>query len=169
MDVPLDRASPSQPSPLHRHQSSLEGIIDFSTTVPLGAEQRVQARRKFYHIVQHFEPEAIGARTKDRENRYNRPLLVRLTYEHARSEESQDAFLRAFFRSVALSIDVGDLACDRDVDFEDKAVEDDLRSALFGFAEYLIDNFFLPCKANTSLPLPSRLTHPIRIFSKSLD
>ncbi|GAB1312272.1 hypothetical protein MFIFM68171_02482 [Madurella fahalii] len=166
MDVPLDRASPSQPSSLHRHKPSLEGIIDLSSTVPLGPDQRAHARRKFYHIVQHFELEAMGTgdnrqiTSNSRGNQYNRPLLVRLTYEQARSEESQDVFLCTFFCSVTLSLDVDHLARDRDVEFEDKAIEADLRSALFGFAEYLIDNFFLPLKASTKkTPQPSPAYH----------
>ncbi|KAH6640148.1 hypothetical protein F5144DRAFT_618018 [Chaetomium tenue] len=164
MNITAGKTTPFQAVPLHRHQSSLEEILDFSSTVPLGAEQRGQARRKFYRIVQHFEAESTQtSKTKTagkRGTRYNQPLLIRLTYENARSEESQDVFLRAFFRSMALSLDGEDLKSDLDLDFGNEAVEADLRSSLIGFAEYLIDNFFLPLKASTKkTPQPSPAYH----------
>ncbi|KAK0633309.1 hypothetical protein B0T14DRAFT_533546 [Immersiella caudata] len=108
MDTPI-QVNPSQSSPLHRHQSSLEGVLDFSAELP--AERRP----------------------------YSSPLLVRYTYEYARSQESRDVFLRAFFQSMRLSVD------DEDVDLGDTEVETGLRSALFDFADYLLDNFFLLC------------------------
>ena len=136
--------------------SSLEGIIDFSTArAPLHADQRAHAKRKFYHIVGHFK--TTGGNSKQ----YNRPLLVRLTYEYARSEESQDVFLRAFFQSMALSLDIHDLEADHDVNLSNKSDEADLRSALFGFADYLIDNFFLPRKP-TDIPSQPLFSHPLQ-------
>ncbi|KAK0628492.1 hypothetical protein B0T17DRAFT_652329 [Bombardia bombarda] len=119
------------PLPFHRHQSSLEGVIDFFTEPPLGTDQRTNAKRKFYHIVEYFE-----AANSSNSNHYSRPRLVHFTYDYALSEESRDNFLRAFFRAMALSIDG-----EEDIDFQD------LRSPFFGFADYLLDNFFLPWKA----------------------
>ncbi|POR34512.1 Uncharacterized protein TPAR_05261 [Tolypocladium paradoxum] len=117
------------PSPLH--QSSLEGVIDFSREPPLGAEQRINAKRRFYRIVEHVsDSKSSNKRT------YSRPRLVRFTYEYALCEESRDNFLRAFFRAMALSMDGDD-----EFDYEE------LGSVFFGFADYLLDNFFLPCKA----------------------
>ncbi|KAI3318350.1 hypothetical protein HD806DRAFT_314067 [Xylariaceae sp. AK1471] len=117
-------------TPLHRHQLSLEGIIDFSAGVlPLDSNQRTNAQRRFYRIVKHFEIDDDNNPTQ-----YNPPRLIRLTYEHALSEKSQDNFLRAFFLALALSID-------------EPAAEDDtedLRSPFFGFADYLMDSFYLP-------------------------
>jgi hypothetical protein len=75
-------------------------IIDFSTArAPLHADQRAQAKRKFYRVMGHFEATGGNSNrsTASSGNQYNRPPLVRLTYEYARSEESQDAFLSAFF------------------------------------------------------------------------
>ncbi|KAK3366606.1 hypothetical protein B0T24DRAFT_596516 [Lasiosphaeria ovina] len=65
---------------------------------------------------------------------------VRLTYEYARSEEPQDIFLRAFFQAMSLLIDSED-----DADLENN--EEDLCSALSQFADYLVDDFFLPLRA----------------------
>ncbi|PHH73972.1 hypothetical protein CDD83_4640 [Cordyceps sp. RAO-2017] len=141
------------PSPLHRHQSSLESVIDFSTEPPLGLDQRTQARRTFYHIVNHFEARSHSSENRSRQ--YNRPSLVRLTYEYARSEESQDNFLRAFFRSMALSMDG-----EEPVNFDQESLAVEFGSALFNFAEYLLDNFFLPLKASAKkTPQPSPACH----------
>ncbi|KAF2456899.1 hypothetical protein BDY21DRAFT_45863 [Lineolata rhizophorae] len=121
------------PSPLHRHQSSLESVIDFSTEPPFRTDQRTEAKRRFYRVVEHFESADNSSSSR---SRYDRPRLVRFTYELAVSDESRDNFLRAFFRAVALSIEGEEY-----IDFEK------LRSAFFGFADHLLDNFFLPRKA----------------------
>ncbi|KAI1768657.1 hypothetical protein GGR53DRAFT_346453 [Hypoxylon sp. FL1150] len=122
-------------SPLHRHQSSLEGIINFSAEPPLETAQRIVAKRRFYRIIEHFETSSNDGDGSS----YKRPQLVRFTYEYALSEESRDNLLRAFFRAMALSMDDDN----QSIDFEE------LRSIFFGFADYLLDNFFLPLKAST--------------------
>lgn len=127
-------------SSLHRHQSSLEGIINFSPTAPLDAKVRAQAKRKFLTIVNLFE--AAGA--ADKHDQYDRAKLVRLTYEYACSEESRDVFLKAFFDAIGFPID------GENVDF-DSDEQETLGLALFRFADYLFDNFFLPRMA-TELP-----------------
>jgi hypothetical protein len=119
------------PSPLHRHQSSLEGIIDFSMEPTLGADQRAAARHKFHRIIDYFNTDT--GNPSDR-GLYNRPQLIRFTYQYALSEQSRDNLLRAFFQAMTLSVNGDD-----DFDFEA------LRSNFFGFADYLLDNFFLPC------------------------
>ena len=138
-DTPITRADPLQPSPLHRHQSSLEGIINFSTEASLSDDQRARATHQFYYIVRHFESQCSVEKRRQRDAQYSRPLLVRYTYEYTRSQESRDVFLRAFFQHIRLSFD------EDDVDLGNEQVETGLRSALFDFADYLLDNFFLPC------------------------
>ncbi|KAK0735548.1 hypothetical protein B0T21DRAFT_402271 [Apiosordaria backusii] len=130
--------------------NTLEGITYPASVAPL--EQpglRDQARRKFYRIINHFE----ATESSDRTGRsYNRPLLIRLTYEYSCSETSQDIYLRAFFQSVALPIN-GE---DDDVDFSNAELE----PALVRFAEHLFDNLFLPLKASTKKTLqPSPVYH----------
>jgi hypothetical protein len=123
------------------------------------------ARHKFYRIADHFAAAAdngdgnigniggniggdiggdIGGGSS--RPRYNRSLLIRLTYDHARSPLSQDNFLRAFFGSLGLSLD-GD----------EEALDERVEAEFFGFADYLFDNFFLPRKCyialHTSIPL----------------
>ncbi|RYC54053.1 hypothetical protein CHU98_g12155 [Xylaria longipes] len=135
------------PSPLHRHQSSLEGVIDFSTEPPLGIDQRSVAKDRFHRIINYFN-------TDDPSNHgpYNRSQLISCTYQYALSEQSQDNLLRAFFRAMTLSLENDD---NEDTNF------DELRSKFFGFADYLLDNFFLPVKASTKKtpqPTPTYLS-----------
>lgn len=75
---------------------------------------------------------------------YNHLLLIRLTYEYARSEESQDRFLEAFFWFIGLPLDGED---DADI----FCSEAKLYVAIFHFAEYLMDNFFPPRKTDSHL------------------
>ena len=119
-------------TPHHRHRSSLEGIIDFSTKPQLETNQRIKAKDRFYRIINHFE----NAENHSKQGPYKRTQLIRYTYEYARSEASKDNFLRAFYGATGLL-----MGEDGDDDFEQ------IESAFFEFANYLLDNFFLPCKA----------------------
>jgi hypothetical protein len=80
---------------------------------------------------------------------YRRPLLVRYTYEYSRSDLSRDIFLRAFFDPLDL-----DITSDQDINFDDDDddLEDQLGEKLTSFADFLLDNFFLP-RQISSLPL----------------
>ncbi|KAI0411238.1 hypothetical protein F5X98DRAFT_61660 [Xylaria grammica] len=120
-------------------QSLLEGILDFSEHLPpLGTELHSHASRRFYDICQHFDVEL-------RKGDYNRPRLVRYTYEYLLSEESRDIFLQFFFKSVDLQIDGNE-----PISFEN------IRPHFFDFAEYLFGNLFLPVKASAKkTPQPS--------------
>jgi len=131
-------------SPHHRHQASLGGIVFLSDEPEvLGPVQRSRAEQKFYRIVRRFEAaegrtHGSNSNTNNNNNtssQYNRPLLVRLTYEYARLRESQDIFLRALFHSMALSLDDQD-----DIDLE--CNQEQLRAALLLFADHLFDKFF---------------------------
>ncbi|OBS16455.1 hypothetical protein FPOA_12898 [Fusarium poae] len=135
---------------LHRHQSSLEGILDFSAQPPLTPAQRLSAGRRFDQLVNHFD--APDDSCKD----YDRVKLVRLTYEYARSEESKGYFLRAFFESAGIPID----ADQEDIDLTDADKQAKLRDSFVNFAEYLFENFFLPLKSSTKkTPQPSPASH----------
>lgn len=132
---------PNHPAPHHRHQSSLEGIIDLlNKPEPLGAEQRSRAEEQFYRIVRRFENAQEHTVQCNNGTKYNGPNLVRLTYEYALSQESKDIFLRAFFDTMALSLDSED-----DIDLETDQ-EDHLGTGLKTFADYLFENFFFPSK-----------------------
>ncbi|KAL2194646.1 hypothetical protein P885DRAFT_42471 [Corynascus similis CBS 632.67] len=149
----MGQQSPS--SPHLRHQYSLESIIEFQSESPLTPCARDHARRRFYHIVDHFEAAADGNNGGDNDGnisgdspRYNRSLLIRLTYDYARSPLSQDNFLRAFFGSLELSMD------------GEEALDERIGAKFFGFADYLFNNFFLPLKASArKTPQPSPVYH----------
>ncbi|KAI1318487.1 hypothetical protein F5Y16DRAFT_406297 [Xylariaceae sp. FL0255] len=141
----------SAPSPLHRHRSSLEGVIDFSAERPLGINQRNDARRRFYRVVEHFGAGAGGAIDRV-PPQYEPPRLVRYTYEYALSDESRDNFLRAFFRATELSLS---RQGDDDSDLDDL---ENLHSLFFGFASYLLDHFSYPASTKKT-PQPSPAFH----------
>lgn len=147
-------------TPHHRHQSSLEGVISFSSESPLGATERARARDKFYRIVNHFATDPGDSNNK---RQYNRPLLVRFTYEYTRSEESKDIFLRAFFQALDLQIDSED---DIHLDKNDSESEH-LQSGLTQFADYLFENFFLPCKIDATSPISSFFTNVVLVRASS--
>ncbi|KAI2601881.1 hypothetical protein GGR54DRAFT_578791 [Hypoxylon sp. NC1633] len=129
-------------SPLHRHRSSLEGVINFFSEAPLETAQRAIAKRRFYRIIEHFETSSNNSDSSP----YKRPQLVRFTYEHALSEESRDNLLIAFFRAMALSMEDDN----QSIDFEE------LRLIFFSFADHLLDNFFLPSfTKKTPQPTPT--------------
>ncbi|KAK4154842.1 hypothetical protein C8A00DRAFT_42457 [Chaetomidium leptoderma] len=140
-------------------QPGTSSIINLSAEPLLSPPARDQARRNFYHIVDHFDTQGGTVGGGDGGNRsniggggpqYTRPLLIRLTYDFSLSPLSQDNFLRAFFRSLELSID-------EDIGSE---LDEQVRTRFFGFADYLINNFFLPIKATTrQTPQPSPAFH----------
>jgi len=119
-----------------RHQSSLEGLIDCGVqqVVFSHGSERARAIARFHRIVAHFEAlEPPRDSRRPNMKQYNRPALVRLTFEYARSAESQDRFLSFFFQSLAIDMLEGTISLDAD-----------LRESLFGVAEFLMTNFFLP-------------------------
>ncbi|KAM5445468.1 hypothetical protein MaudCBS49596_007452 [Microsporum audouinii] len=135
----------------HRHQSSLERVVNFSALDSLSAEVRSQATCRFYSIVEYCRAEelATGSRLT-----YSHALLIRCTYEYSRSEASKDRFLRAFFESMRMDIAIG-----KDPDFTSQGNQ--LRENLTVFAEFLLDNFFIPLKASgrrTPQPSPAHLS-----------
>lgn len=115
----------------HRHQVSLETILNFAGPQPMSADQRANARQKFYTVVDHCK----SAEILKPDDRYSRPLLIRYTYEYARSELAQDTFLRAFFDIMGV---------DEDLDLDLTRDGDQLQEKLVDFAEFLMGNFFIP-------------------------
>ena len=120
----------STPSPHHRHQTSLEGVIDVLTpTHQLSAEQRDQATYVFNAVIEACEP------TQPTKGSYKPITLVRLTYKYARSEASRDNFLHFFFRHTQIPIKISEWELVRSSDH---------RLQLIAFADTLVENFFLP-------------------------
>ncbi|KAF5004724.1 hypothetical protein FDECE_8793 [Fusarium decemcellulare] len=135
--------------PLHRHQSSLEGIIDFSSREPLSAAGRASAIRRFYQVINHFDSNEV----KRGQHQYDRVKLVRFTYEYSANQVSKDNVLIAVFEFLKLSASSGD-----DISFLDSAYRDELKTRLYEFADYLIDNFFLP-PSTRKTPQPTPASH----------
>ncbi|RSL71270.1 hypothetical protein CEP53_001527 [Fusarium sp. AF-6] len=137
--------------PLHRHRSSLEGIIDFSSRPPLSVDDRASATRRFYQVINHFDSNDIG----QNHDQYDRVKLVRFTYEYSISEESRSNLLVALFEFLNLSP-----SAHEDIDFDDSTHRAELQAGLDEFADYLVDNFFLPLKASTKkTPQPTPASH----------
>ncbi|KAK3364033.1 hypothetical protein B0T25DRAFT_57382 [Lasiosphaeria hispida] len=120
----------------------LDGL-DFSLAQPLSANPhlRTQAINRFSHVIEHFE----ALERKPYIRNYNRPALIRLTFEYARSAESQDRLLLAFFHRLRLGM--------RDSD-GDIVFDSGLRSLLYAFAEDLMNSFFIPLRAAGSQHTP---------------
>jgi len=113
------------------------GSLELKPFEPLEPAQRDRATHIFHQIINHYEP----LQTKN--GRYKR-ITLRVTYEYTLS---RDNFLRHFFSDMG-----GDLgfsqALSRFADFDgwDIQRKNELASHLFAFADFLVDNFFLPCK-----------------------
>lgn len=134
-------------SPLHHQQSLLEGIIDFTAEPPLRTDQRSVATAKFNRIIDYYDIPGVRNSCP-----YNRSRLIRFTHQYALSEQSQDNLLRVFFGAINLSVDNN----------EDIVFDDELQSKFFGFADYLLDSFFLPLKASArKTPQPTPTYHSV--------
>lgn len=138
-------SSPHSHSQQHPQPSSMAAPLGLAALTNLSAaeppfandEDRAQAVGRFRRIVGHLESlEKPSTRYGDG---YNRPALVRLTFDYARSQDSKDRFLVAFFQSLAIGI-----LNDDKIDLADDSAVADLRAAVFGFAEFLMADFFLP-------------------------
>ncbi|KAI8648192.1 HNHc domain-containing protein [Fusarium keratoplasticum] len=105
--------------PLHRHQSSLEGIIDFSSRPPLSVDDRASATRRFYQVINHFDNDDIG----QNHDKYDRIKLIHSTYEYSISEESQSSLLIALFEFLNLSP-----SAHEDIDFQDSTYRAELQA-----------------------------------------
>jgi len=109
-------------------------MIDFAQ-VPIftNPDERARAVSRFYHILHHFTVIEENNAAKP----YNRATLIRTTFEFARSAASQDRFLAFIFQSLAVGIlDTEPVDC----------TDPCLGEAFFSAAEFLMTNFFLPCK-----------------------
>ena len=79
----------ASPSPHHRPQSSLEGLI-YPPTPAIEPSHRIRATEIFNQIIKYYEP------LQPKTGRYKQITLLRLTYESVLPEASRDNFLRHF-------------------------------------------------------------------------
>jgi hypothetical protein len=126
----------------HRHQSSLEGVIDFSSR-SLEPDERSRATQIFNQIIGHYE------RAQSEGGQYKRITLIRVSHEHT---ISGDNFLKHFFLYIERELRLKELSFSQTlsifIDFDSWNTErkNELETHLVTFADYLVDNFFLPCK-----------------------
>ena len=138
--------------PHHRHQVSLESVLDFSiTTASLSTDERSQATLIFHRIINYCSSHESSNTPGDAGRRYGRARLVKLVYEHAISEAGRDNILRYFLASmVTESTEVEEfprvLANLIDFDNWDMAKKESIIEKVRDFADHLVDGFFLPCK-----------------------
>ena len=131
-------------SPHHRHQSSLEGVLDFSSPQPLGPDQRNRATDIFNQIVAQYEPSQTNSKG------YKRITLLRVAHD---SVISRDNFLSCFFlfitKELGLRDDVLKLSLSQALsryvnpDSWSRQQRKELETSLAAFSDYLLDNFFL--------------------------
>lgn len=125
---------------------------------PLTKDARIQATERFHQIVEHFTSSDLDSTS------YNRPRLVGLVYRYSTPLKSKDNVLRAFFRAVELPMEGGA------VDFSHEKHTETLRSRVAGFAEHLVNNFFMPLRASTArTPQPTPHYRSATLTSSSRD
>ena len=89
--------------PHHRHQASLESVLDFSsTTASLSADERSQATLIFHRIINYCSSHELLNTSGDAGRKYGRAKLVRLLYEYAISDAGRDNILRYFLASMVM-------------------------------------------------------------------
>ncbi|KAI9737170.1 MAG: hypothetical protein M1834_000763 [Cirrosporium novae-zelandiae] len=131
-------------------QSSLEGVIDFTSTEPLDEVQGYNPSHVFDQIINYCEPLQASAP-------YKRITLIRATYEHI---YLKDNFLKLFFQYIAYEIHSKDfshgliyIAGINSMTISQKV---EVETHLSTFGDYLFDNFFLLLRALTrQTPQPS--------------
>jgi hypothetical protein len=130
--------------PHHRHQSSLEGVLDFSPPQPLEPDQRNRATDIFNQIVAQYEPSQTDGKG------FKRITLLRVTHDSA---ISKDNFLICFFLFVEQELrqreDVSELNLSQalsryiNLDSWSRQQRKELEISLTAFSDYLVDSFFL--------------------------
>ncbi|OAA36887.1 hypothetical protein NOR_07407 [Metarhizium rileyi] len=143
-------------APHHHHQDSLQQFLNLSSSPPLADNVRNQADDRFHQIVEYF-----SNRDPDSKSKFNRPKLVELVYRYAISQKSKENVLRAFFRAMELPMEGGL------INFSN---EKTLLLRLIGFADHLVNNFFMPLRAATAkTPQPTPHYRSATLRSSSRD
>jgi hypothetical protein len=130
----------------HRHQSSLEGVLDFSIPLSLTPQQHESARNLVIRLIWHYGPE------KTVRKGYRPATLIQATLEHV---ASPDTFMTFFLSYIYddLHLEEGSTG-DSDITHSLSYLEgfsswepeqiNKLHGGLERFAEYIVENFFLP-------------------------
>ncbi|OAP61038.1 hypothetical protein AYL99_06042 [Fonsecaea erecta] len=151
-------------APLHRHQSSLQGFVDFSSSTVLTPDQCSRATKIFNQLVSRYES------IQDERTAYKYITLLRTVYE---SVVSKGHFLSHFFLFIDAELRYGQdaptptfaeiLSQFDSLHSWSHVQSDELQDTLANFSDYLVNNFFLPLKASgrkTPQPTPTSLSLP---------
>lgn len=141
--------------PLHRHQSSLSGLLDFSEPFSLAPQQNKAANTLLIKLIEDYGLEQTGQRG------YMPAMLIHTTFQHVHAQ-SKDVFLNFFFLYIHdhlglvhenttgsdISLVLAYLEGFSSFGTDQKSI---IQDALEGFADYMVDNFFSPRKSITVL------------------
>lgn len=130
--------------PHHRHQASLEGVLDFSTPTSLEDPVRDQATRLFGQIIDYYEP-------TQKTDPYLRVTLLRAIFDYT---PSKDIFLTYLFQYIDDAIEKRaaepsfSQILSRIAQFESMTdtERDKIGQAMTTFAELIFENLLLPCR-----------------------
>jgi hypothetical protein len=144
--------------PLHRHQTSLESVINFAiTAASLSTNERDQATSTFDRIIKHCSTHESLKAPGDAGRRYGRAKLVKLVYDHAISDAGRDNVLRYFLTSMmieSMEMEVKQfsrvLTSLAGFDDWDVPMKESIMERVRNFADHLVDGFFLPCTCPSS-------------------
>lgn len=142
----------------HRHQSSLEGILDFSEPFSLTPQQSSSARSLLDILVKDYGLE------RETERGYKPAKLIHATLEHIFSKDSFltlfSTFLHENLTSVTSNITLA-LSYFEDIDSWESTARKDVMGALEEFAHYMVTQFFLPRAFNLPPTYDYSLTQAI--------
>ncbi|KAJ5784127.1 uncharacterized protein N7518_009804 [Penicillium psychrosexuale] len=135
----------------NRHQSSLEGVLDFLIPFSLTSQQRESARDLVIQLVQYYGPEQTVQKG------YKPAALIYAILEHFEAPDTAfpDTFLNFFLSYIyeylcSTEELVVDFEMTRTLSFFDNWAKwgpeqiNDLKKAIEAFAEFIVDNFLLP-------------------------
>jgi hypothetical protein len=147
-------------SPHHRHQSSLEAILNFSPTPPLPLGQRIQGKDVLMKLLAYYRQSSASPSPNSKPKPYRPADLLELVHEHAVSDLGRDNVLRYLLSSlldgeVELQAGLNDLsdalALLADFDSWNEPRKTRIVAQIEVIAEHLINRFFLPRKNFHSL------------------
>ncbi|GFF55641.1 hypothetical protein IFM58399_10123 [Aspergillus lentulus] len=125
----------------HRHQSSLEGVLDFSAPFSLTPQQFGTAERLLNVFTDDYGIEQVT------EKRIKPAKLIHETFKHVISKDSFLTFLLTFLHEILADVTSNvALALSYFEDFTswEPAARSKVMRALEGFAEFMVTQFFLP-------------------------
>jgi hypothetical protein len=136
--------------PHHRHQASLESVIDLSnTTASLSTTERSQAALTFDRIINYSSSHEPPKLPGDVGREYGRAKLIKLIHDHAISDAGRDSILR--YSLTCLVTDSTELeefprVLSNLIDFDDWSVskKGSIVERVQHFADHLVDGFFIP-------------------------